>query len=33
MTETIHQDRAWGLLRIVYGLIPLLAGLDAESRQ
>jgi len=28
MTETIHQDRAWGLLRIVYGLVPLLAGLD-----
>src|SRR5688500_13487361 len=28
MTETIYQDRAWGILRLVYGLVPLLAGLD-----
>jgi len=28
MKETIHQDRAWGILRLVYGLVPLLAGLD-----
>ena len=28
MTETIYQDRAWGILRLVYGIVPLLAGLD-----
>ena len=28
MTETIYQDRAWGILRLVYGLVPLLAGID-----
>ena len=28
MTQTIYQDRAWGILRLVYGLVPLLAGLD-----
>lgn len=28
MTETLHQDRAWDVLRLVYGLVPLLAGLD-----
>lgn len=28
MTNTTYEERAWGTLRLVYGLVPLLAGLD-----
>jgi uncharacterized membrane protein YphA (DoxX/SURF4 family) len=28
MTDTTYPDRAWGILRLAYGLVPLLAGLD-----
>jgi uncharacterized membrane protein YphA (DoxX/SURF4 family) len=28
MSDTTYQDRAWEILRLVYGLVPLLAGLD-----
>ena len=28
MTETTYSNRAWEVLRVVYGLVPLIAGLD-----
>lgn len=28
MTERFYQDRAWGVLRLVYGIVPIVAGAD-----
>lgn len=28
MSETIYEDRAWSVLRLVYGVVPVVAGLD-----
>lgn len=28
MTDTTHQDHVWRLLRLVYGVVPIVAGLD-----